>query len=96
MVYLCSYAKDFLQNTFFLHQYTGNYIGEKKKYCFQYFWMFEAVMESTLECCRAVLSLPFEWPECQHSDGLSMLVSVIGMRKSLKLTNLKNMVHVAV
>jgi hypothetical protein len=53
-------------------------------------------MESTMEHCRAVLSLPYDWPECQHSEGLSMLVSVIGMRKNPKVTNLKNMVHVAI
>lgn len=49
--------------------------------CIQHFWGFEAIVESTLECCRAYLSWPYDWPECQHSDDLSMLVSAVGMRK---------------
>jgi len=34
-----------------------------------------------------------EGPECQHSNGCSVLVSVVGIRKYRKVTNLENMTH---
>jgi hypothetical protein len=34
-----------------------------------------------LEFWRAVLSQPSKWPECQHTKGLSMLVSVMEIRQ---------------
>jgi hypothetical protein len=34
-----------------------------------------------------------EGPEYQHIDGRSVLVSVVGIRKYRKMTNLENMTH---
>jgi hypothetical protein len=34
-----------------------------------------------VECCRHVSSWPAEWSEFQHSDGLSLPVSVVWIRK---------------
>jgi hypothetical protein len=42
------------------------------------------------------LSWLLEWPECQRSVGLSKLVSVTGIRKDHKVTNLENLVQAAI
>jgi hypothetical protein len=48
--------------------------------------VFEAFLESTF-WNNAVLSLLFECLECQHSDSLSILLSVVGIRRNRKATN---------
>jgi hypothetical protein len=44
--------------------------------------VFEAVLESSF--WNGVLSWLSEWPECQHSEGLSLLISVVGVRKNAR------------
>ena len=45
---------------------------------------------------HSCLSRLLEWPECQRIVGLSKLVSVMGIRKDHKVTNLENMAHAAI
>jgi len=45
---------------------------------------------------HSCLSWLLEWPECQHSVGLSKLVSVMGIRKNHKVTNLENLAHATI
>jgi hypothetical protein len=51
----------------------------------------EEVLKSTFWNAAAVLSWLSERLECQHSDDLPMLLSVVGIRKNPKVTNLENM-----
>jgi len=75
MVYLQSDAKELLQNNFLLHQYTalsisGGLWNSPGKHFVIYF--------------RAVLSSPSEWPECLHSHGVSVLVSIVRIKEKLQ------------
>ena len=63
---------------------------------FQCFWGSLKQSRKALECCRVVSSQSSEWPDCPHSDGLLMLVAVVGIRKNRKLTNLENMTPAAI
>jgi hypothetical protein len=63
---LQSGAKDLLRNSFRLHQHTISFISGGLR---------SSPENPFLEFCRAVLSPPSAWPEYQHSDSLSMLVS---------------------
>jgi hypothetical protein len=78
-VYLHSCAKDFLRNS--MNMPLPVFLGA-----------FEAVLKSTFwnaaECFFFFFffsfflpSRPSEWPDCQLSDDLSMVVSVLGIRK---------------
>ena len=49
----------------------------------------EAVLKRTYRNATAVLSWPSEWLGCEHSDGFSMLLSVVGIRKDRKGTILE-------
>jgi len=86
MVYLHSGARYVFRNSFLLHHYSAS------QRCWrslkQYWKAFPGMLQSSL-------SWPSEDPEYQHSDGLSMLVSVVGIRKYRKVTNLENMTHAA-
>jgi hypothetical protein len=77
---LQSGAKDLLRNSFRLHQYTISFISGGLR---------SSLGKPFLEFCRAVLSPPSAQPECQHSNSLSMLVSVSGIRKNREVANLE-------
>lgn len=82
MVYFHSGAKDLLQSSFLLHQYTDSSISGG---------LWNSPEKNSVEWCRGVLSWLSELPVFQHSAGLPMLDSVIGKRRNLKVTNLENM-----
>ena len=44
----------------------------------------------------ADLSRPSEWPACPHNDGLSVLVSVVGMKKKFQGDKSGEVAHVAI
>jgi hypothetical protein len=65
-------------------------------YRFQCFWGSLKQSWKALECCTVVSSWPSEWPDCPHSDGLLMVVAVVGIRKNRQVTNLENITHAAI
>lgn len=83
-VYLHSGAKDFLCNSSCMNVLLPMFLG-----------VFGAIVESN-ECCRVVSSRPSGWPDCPHIDGLSMLVTIVGIIKNCQVTNLENMRHAAI
>jgi hypothetical protein len=48
------------------------------------------------EMLHSCLSWLLEWPECQRSVGLAELISVMGIRKDHKVTNLENLAQAAI
>lgn len=72
---------------FLLHQYTASNISRG---LWKMFW------KALSEMPRSCLSWLLEWPECQHSVGLLKLVSVIGIRKNCKVTNVENLAHATI
>jgi hypothetical protein len=70
--YLPCGAKYLLRNSFHLRDYKISFIACGLR---------SSLGKPFLVFCRAVLSQPSARPDCQHSDRLSMLVSVSGLRK---------------
>jgi hypothetical protein len=47
--------------------------------------VFEAILESNFwNGVQLFLSRPSEWTECQHSDGISVPISVMGVSKNAR------------
>ena len=86
VVYLYFCAKDVLWSSFFLHQYTASSITGS---------LWSSPGKHFLESCRAVLSRLSEWPECEHINGLLMLIIVMGVRKITRL-HMESNAHAAI
>ena len=77
MVHLHSGANNLLKKSFLLQQYTTSNVSGG---------LWSSPGKHFLECCRAVLSRPFEWPECQHWMAFQCLFQSCEKGKNRKVT----------